>query len=265
MTAIRNTADLCTDGNSEGNKEPSRPGGLQGEVWLTLQTHQAVILVHGRAPIPDKRGIIGLIGFADRLRIIWDAARNDDPYADWWLIKVDEAIRSTSDTIEAQQSTVSSQLDQLLSMEVGIASSDSPTRLRLQFANPYAYQGARLLARFDQLVCAVVTASHIGLVNHDRRRQIQQSCARKVRNLFMLPQAYRVMALDRATVRARAGRSHEARQRMGDLPEDILSGERRARFAPRKPPLTTAMPQSTTVVPPMPGTPAPDDEKNIDS
>jgi hypothetical protein len=35
---------------------------------------------------PDHR----CSGFADRLRVIWQAARNDDPYADWWLIKVHE-------------------------------------------------------------------------------------------------------------------------------------------------------------------------------
>lgn len=268
LTSAMNTApvteDKPSDVRSERATEPGAPGALHGEVGLTLQTHQALILVHGRAPLPNKPAIIGLIGFADRLRIIWEAARHDDPYADWWLIKVDEAIQSANDFIEAQQSTVSSLLDQLLSMDVAIASSDHPTRLRLQFANPYAYQAARSLARFDQLVCAVVTATHIGLLSRDHRQPIQRSSARKLRSLFVLPQAYRVMKLDRAMVRARQGRTHEACQTMGDLPEDILSGERRPRFAPPNPSLTTATNQPMNALLPLPATHVPDDQNNVD-
>ena len=76
----------------ERSRPQDRPGALHGQVWLTIQTNQAQQLIHGRAGTPDKPTIIGLVGFANRLRVIWQAARNDDPYADWWLIKVHEAI-----------------------------------------------------------------------------------------------------------------------------------------------------------------------------
>ena len=60
--------DASTGANTQGAIEPSPPGALHGEAWLTLQTHQALMLVHGRGLLPDKPAIIGLIGFADRLR-----------------------------------------------------------------------------------------------------------------------------------------------------------------------------------------------------
>ena len=253
-----------TDAIAKGAIEPSAPGTLHGEVWLTLQTHQALMLVHGREALPDKPAIVGLIGFADRLRLIWQGAHSDDPYADWWLIRIDEAIRSVSDFVEAQQATVSSQLEQLSSMDVSVASSERPTRIRLQFASPYAYQAASLLARYDELVCAVITAAHVGLLGFERRQQIQHSCARKLRRLFMLPQNYRYLKLSRATVRARTGRAHEARKAMGEIPEDILNGERRSPFAPRRltTPATMSSPTSSTAL--RPSTSAPHDEKNAD-
>ena len=67
-------------------------GALRGEVWLTVQSHHAQRLILGRAAALHKPAIVGLVGFADRLRVIWNAARADDPYADWWLIKIDEAL-----------------------------------------------------------------------------------------------------------------------------------------------------------------------------
>ena len=67
-------------------------GALRGEVWLTVQSHHAQRLILGRAATLEKPAIVGLVGFADRLRVIWNAARADDPYADWWLIKIDEAL-----------------------------------------------------------------------------------------------------------------------------------------------------------------------------
>ena len=216
------------------HNQPKKPGALQGQVWLTLQTNQAQQLVHGRKGMPDKPTIIGLIGFADRLRVIWQAARHDDPYADWWLIKAHEAIEATRTTIDRQQADLVKQLEQMVAMEVSVAASQHPYRVHLQFANPYAYRGAQLLAQYDRLVCTALTARHIGLLEGADSVQAQQACARKLRALFVIPQSYRFLKIDRKSVRKATGRSHEARQAMGELPDDILSGEHQAPLVPRK-------------------------------
>jgi len=54
---------------------------LRGQAWLTVQTRQAQQLIRGRNGSADQPAIIGLIGYADRLRVIWQAARDDDLYA----------------------------------------------------------------------------------------------------------------------------------------------------------------------------------------
>ena len=97
------------------------PAALQGRVWLSVQTHQARQLIHGRKGNAGKATIIGLVGFADRLRLIWQAARDDDPYADWWLIKVHEAIEVARTEIDNQQAALTQQLAQLPAIEVSIA------------------------------------------------------------------------------------------------------------------------------------------------
>ena len=121
-----------------------KPGALHGEVWLTVQTSLAQKLIHGRDGTPEKPTIIGLVGFANRLRVIWQAARNNDPYADWWLIKVHEAIEVARTYLGHQQADLVKQLEQMPAMEVSIAASKRPCRVHLQFASPYAYRGAQL-------------------------------------------------------------------------------------------------------------------------
>jgi len=218
----------------ERSRQPDKPGALLGQVWLTVQTNQAQQLIRGRDGSPDKPAIIGLIGFADRMRLIWQAARNDDPYADWWLIKVHDAIEMNVDYVRRWQREMRNLLGQMTAMDITIAESSRPSRIPLQFANPYAYQAALLLSEYDALVRMVLTVHHVGLLESEGRNGLIKSCARKIRALFVVPQSYRFLKIDRESVCRQTGRSHEARQAMGELPEDILSGERQAPLVPRK-------------------------------
>lgn len=219
---------------AECSSLPEKPGALRGQVWLTIQTIHAQRLFQGRAASVEKSTIVGLVGFANRLRVIWQGARTDDPYADWWLIKIYEAIEMTGDYIRNGQVDLVKRLEQMDAMEVDVAASRRPYRVPLKFANPYAYRGARLLAEFDKLVCMALTARHVGLLGNQAYEDMLKTCARKVRAIFMIPQSYRLLKVNREQVRMAMGRSHEARQLMGDVPSDVLSGERQAPLVPRK-------------------------------
>lgn len=213
---------------------PERPGALHGEIWLTIQTSLAQKLFHGRAGTTEKPAIIGLVGFANRMRVIWLAARRDDPYADWWLIKVHEAIQCAENDVREMQAILAAELDGTSSMEVNIAQSRKPYRVQLRFANPYAYRAARLIADFDKLICTAMTTRHIGLFSAEECENLVKRCARKIRGIFVIPQGYRLMKIDRDIVRRGVGRASEACQVMGVVPEDILSGERQAPIGPRR-------------------------------
>ena len=213
---------------------PDAVGPLRGQVWLTIQTRQAQQLVRGRSGTADKPTIIGLVGFADRLRVIWQAARNDDPYADWWLLKVHDGIEAAGTLIGQRQQALDALLQQMESIEVSIAASLHPFRMPLQFANPYAYQGAKCLSAYDSLVCTALTAQHVGLLDSEACRRELNLCARKIRALFTISQSYRFLGIDRPLIHRATAESERARQLMGVLPDDVLSGERQAPLVPRK-------------------------------
>ena len=210
------------------------PGALRGQVWLTVQTRQAQRLIRGRNGNADKPAIIGLVGFADRLRVIWQAARSDDPYADWWLVKVHEALERVRNLIKTEQAALDAQLEQLTALEVAVAESMKPYRIALQFANPYAYRGAQLIAEYDMFVRTLLTANHVGLLSGAAMEGLLNTCARKIRGAFAVPQGYQFLGVDRAVLKQGTANASRARQIMGEIPEDVLSGEHHAPLAPRK-------------------------------
>ena len=105
------------------NPQPTL-GALRGQAWLTVQTRQAQRLIRGRNGSEEKPAIVGLVGFADRLRLIWQAARNDDPYADWWLIRIHEAIEQARELVSRSQSQIDEKLAQSPAIEVRVGTPD---------------------------------------------------------------------------------------------------------------------------------------------
>lgn len=210
------------------------PGALRGQVWLTVQTRQAQRLIRGRNGNADKPAIIGLVGFADRLRVIWQAARNDDPYADWWLVKVHEALERVRDLIKNDQAALDAQLEQLTALEVAVAESMKPYRIALQFANPYAYRGAQLIAEYDRFVRTLLTAHHVGVLTGAAMEGSLNAGARKIRGAFAVPQGYHFLNVDRAALQQGTANASRARQIMGEVPEDVLNRAHQAPLAPRK-------------------------------
>ena len=215
------------------NPQPTL-GALRGQAWLTVQTRQAQRLIRGRNGSEEKPAIVGLVGFADRLRLIWQAARNDDPYADWWLIRIHEAIEQAREIVSQSQSEIDKKLAQSPSIEVRVAASLRPYRIPLQFANPYAYQGAHLIGEYDTLVRTLLSGCHVGLLDRASTEQAVQLGGRRIRGVFVLPQGYRFLGIDRASVRRQDEKAQRAQALMGDLPKAVLSGEQQAPEVPRK-------------------------------
>lgn len=212
-----------------------RPGALRGVVTLTLETGQAQRLVKGRPGSADRPAIIGLIGFATLMRTIWHGARADDPYADWWLLRVHNALETADQQLQGALAAMQCALAATEAIQVTPGASVKPVRTPLRFSNPYAFRAARLLAVYDRLVRASLTARHIGLLTrNDTERRLAQY-GREVRRALFSPVGYRQTGITRADVRQRTARVAQAAARMGEVPEDVLSGERRAPYAPTRP------------------------------
>ena len=230
---MRTNTPASTEQIPSHNPQPTL-GALRGQAWLTVQTRQAQRLIQGRNGSEEKPAIVGLVGFADRLRLIWHAARSDDPYADWWLIKIHEAIEQARAFIRQSQSEIDEKLTQSSAIEIETAESLRPYRIPLQFANPYAYQGAHLIGEYDTLVRTLLSGCHVSLLDRASSAQFVHHGGRRIRGTFALPQGYRFLNIDRASVQRQDEQARQAQSLMGDLPPAVLSGEQQAPEVPRK-------------------------------
>ena len=207
-------------------------GTLHSELHLVLQTRHSQMLVRGRAA-ENKPLISGLLAFADRLRLVWQAAAEGDPYADWFLVKVHDAISVAEARIETEMKQLDLLLRSTRTLHIASAEAKEPFRMALRFSTPYAYRAARMLGQFDELACHASTAKHIGVVTEERYLAVIRACARRIRSVFSLPARFRRLGLTRESAKDSHPVFQRAEELMGVLPKDILSGERRAPLAPR--------------------------------
>lgn len=220
-------------------KGESLSGSLYSELHLVLQTHHAQLLVRGR-DVKDKPLISGLLAFADRMRLVWQAAEADDPFADWFLVKVHDAIVTAEYRIETESKQLKTFLNSSRTMSIAPAEVKEPFRMALRFTTPYGYRAARVLGEFDDLVCHAYTARQIGKVPDAKCEEAIRTCARRIRGVFSLPQRFRRLGLARSGGVVDEPTFERAEVLMGSIPRDILDGSRRAPWSPKIRGLTAA-------------------------
>ena len=233
--ALPNDADTGVDYSTA----VAVPGALKGSATMSVQTRQAQSLVRGRsesAATPDakaKYAIIGLVRFGFNMNRMWEAARADDPYADWFLIRMTEALTEARQDVTDKLAWVQGVLKSMPAIHVDVGNSSAPVSVPLYFTNPYGYMGAYLLSDYDHLVRAALTAKHVALTSTAKANEIIQDGGRRVRSAYALSGAWRNFTVTRADIRQNTQRAQQARAAMGALPDDILAGTWRAEVAPQ--------------------------------
>jgi integrating conjugative element protein (TIGR03761 family) len=206
------------------------PGPLKSQNDLaTLHTRQAQRLVEGRA---GPRPVVGLLMFAARVGEMCQAIREDDPYADWILLRVERELDKAKSLLAEKDAQLNRMLGETDGVSIGLAESSEPTRIQINFGNAYGYQGVFLLRDYDNLVRTALTLGHCGLLERARVAEILNACGGAVRRAFQEAMAWRRTGVTRDDVKKNAESAQAATQSMGELPDYALAWERRARFAP---------------------------------
>lgn len=200
------------------------PGPLRGISKLKLETRRGQMIFEGRKARPDEKviAIIGLRSFASYLRTIWDAAGKNDPYADWWLLRVQRIMEEKETWMDEKIIEYEAKLHQFPNMTHEVAHSISPVERDLRFSIPYSFRGAMLLMKHDQLTKTIMTANHVGMVNsNDAHMDIEKS-AKAARTAFQSVTGYRFTGVTRDCVYAMNPVAQKASDLMGPCPIGIL-------------------------------------------
>ncbi|EPB9494579.1 TPA: TIGR03761 family integrating conjugative element protein [Pseudomonas aeruginosa] len=226
-------------------------GSLRSAMSLTLHTHHASRIWHGRAPAEGKPGIVGLNGFVAIMNKLKRGAEQDDPYSDWWMIRIEDKLGITKEQLQALRE----QVDQALAivppaLSLGENLNVQPVKLPLFVASQLGFMAVYLLADYDELARRLILAHHTALIDRSTLERWLGEGAHSLRSLFSLAQQYRYSGTQRDDFAANNAAARAAIEKFGEVPQDILEGVRRSRFAPpiiRRSQLTTAASRSAAM------------------
>jgi len=208
-------------------------GALRSQMRLTLHTHHAARMWRGRPPKDDVPGIIGLNGFLSITNKMARYASQDDPYADWWLIRVEEKLSD----VKVRLAEVKEQLEAIYinvpaAMSLGENLNLQPANIAIFANSPLGFMAIYLLAQFDEISRQLVLAHHTALIDRNTLDRYLDDCSHHLRSLFSLVQRYRHSDTTREDFAAGNVAAIAAIEKFGEIPADILDGTRRSRFAP---------------------------------
>lgn len=218
-------------------------GALRSEITLTLHSQYAVKLWYGRPILRDevtdnivKPQIPSMPNCLSILSQIQKDAANDDPYADWYLIQFEDKVLQHIDDMKAHiQKLIDVYADQLPeNIDISRCANIAPVTVPIYVNSQLGYKLIYLLSEFDMLARSTMTASHIALMSRAEAHEWLEFGASLLRKCFGITSSYRHLGITRQDIRENTTRYQEALQRLGklDIPADVLSGERRAKFAP---------------------------------
>lgn len=228
--------DIITDAPLDGSDIFESPGALRGTSELILETRKAQMIFEGRKPDKKKNKpfIIGLNSFAAQLRIIYDQSGEGDPYADYWLIKVERELVEKTEIFESIIKDYTKLLGQYENIRHEVAHSIKPITKHLRFSIAYSYQGAMMLMKLDQMIRTVMTANHVGLVETDVTNREIRNASKQARNTFESVIGYRFCDVKRDDIAANNPKAQRAQELMGGCPSAILEDEIAPKFVSSK-------------------------------
>jgi integrating conjugative element protein (TIGR03761 family) len=164
-------------------------GSLRSAMSLTLHTHHVSRIWRGRAPSDGRPGIIGLNGFISIMGKLRRGAEQDDPYSDWWMLRIEEKLAQTRAVLQASRE----QVEQVLAnvppaLSLGENLNVQPVKLPLFVNAQLGFMAVYLLADYDDLARKLILAHHTALIDRVTLENWLNEGAHVLRSLFSLSQ-----------------------------------------------------------------------------
>jgi len=208
-------------------------GSLRSAMSLTLHTYYASRIWHGRARAEGRAGIIGLNGYISIVQKMKRGSEQDDPYSDWWMLRLEEKTTQTRATLEALRQQVDEALTNIPeTLSLGANLNVQPVKLPLYVHAQLGFLAIYLLADYDEIARKLILAHHAALIDRSTLERWLNEGGHALRSLFTLAQHYRYSGTTRDDFAANNAAARAALEKFGAIPQDILEGTRRSRFAP---------------------------------
>lgn len=155
---------------------------------MEVHTMEAYRMFMGRAREPGTQvqPITGGKRIASALRQLWALTAKDNPYADWALLRYEEAMADLNRRLEREVRAAEALIKQQEAhgLKLSVLKSSAPKMLSLGFKSPYGYAVASLLTSFDLYVRLQKTLARKHLQSDEQVRAAITAITRSVRRVF---------------------------------------------------------------------------------
>ncbi|AGI08235.1 Hypothetical Protein XCAW_02451 [Xanthomonas citri subsp. citri Aw12879] len=160
-------------------------------------------------------------------------AEQDDPYSDWWMLRIEEKLSQTDTALRQLREQMDRALTEVpAALSLGDNLNVQPIRLPLFVNAQLGFMAVYLLADYDELARKLILAHHTALIDRSTLERWLNEGAHALRSLFSLAQQYRYSGCTRDDFAARNAAARAALEKFGELPQEVLEGTRRSRYAP---------------------------------
>lgn len=158
------------------------------EDQMSLHTKEAYRMFMGRMREPGKEAapIVGGKRVAAALRSLWLLTGNDNPYADWALLRHEQTIQEIEKRLARQTQEAAAVLAEIRKkgLNYSILQSAQPQALKLGYRSPYGYAVSGLIVEFDYYVRLQKTLARKNLRSDDEARRAIADITRSIRSVF---------------------------------------------------------------------------------
>lgn len=221
---------------------------------MTLHTKDAFRIFTGR-PADAEAGAPPIPGgrrFAAVLKSIWHLSANDNPYADWILIRMYDGLVAIRKHLGQVITAREEEIERLKrkGLTLSIMGSRRPRTVELGFRSPYGYATAEAIVEFDYHVRMVKTLVHKDRMSDVEGRAAIREIGRELRALFLEPIRWeRHLLREELRQLSRSdflpGAEETARRRVraavalfGEVPRKVFTGAEAPRHSQRRVKLT---------------------------
>lgn len=202
---------------------------LSADIHIVLHTRIAQSLFNGSW----KLGKMGLLQFARVVSALWDAARKDDPYAEWYLLKTYQALFDARKQIKAMEEVLATYFNTIRGVEVNTVISSNPINHPLTFATPFGFMGAYLLADVDYVLRQLLTLERIGIPVDSESTSIKQ-VIKHIQAAFSEPRHWRRTGITRQDIEENNEKAKNVTEKFGKVPDSVLHKKIAFAFLPKK-------------------------------
>lgn len=155
---------------------------------MTIHTIEALRMFYGRAREPGSKvnPIIGGRRIAASLRNLWLLTANNNPYADWALVRYERGLQEVQEHLREaiQQCEERMQQQRKLGLNYTVAASSNPVNVNLGFKSPYGYDISTLIVQYDYFVRLQKTLNRKSLQSDSQMRESLSIASRAILKVF---------------------------------------------------------------------------------